>query len=69
MSQGAVAEGWRCHPESRQTFKETTALRFICPFLLHQAAAMRMCMDFTHKTNKSIETPEDGLLSEAALEA
>lgn len=66
MSQGIVAETaaerWRCHLADRQTVKETTALRFICPFLLNQAKAMLVCMDLTHKTNKPIETPEDGLL-------
>lgn len=73
MSQGIVAEtasiGSVTRQTDRQTFKETTALWFLCPCLLNQVWAVCACTHFfTHSTNKHCLTPEGGWLSEVPLE-
>lgn len=60
---------WLCHQADRQTFKETTALWFLCPCLLNQVWVVCACTHFfTHSTNKYCLTPEGGWLSEVPLE-
>lgn len=60
---------WLCHWVDRQTFKETTALWFLCPCLLNQIRVVcARTHFFTHSTNKYCSTPEGGWLSEVPLE-